>query len=75
MTVDQTGDDGLALQIDDAGSRCGMRGHCRILADGDDPLAGDGDRLGDRKMGVDRDDFGVLKDEVGSLRGGKCRRR
>jgi len=75
MTVDQAGDDGLALQIDDAGRRCGMRRHCRILADGDDPLAGDGDRLGDRKMGVDRDDFGVLKDEVGSLRGGKCRRR
>jgi hypothetical protein len=47
-TVDQTGDDGLALQIDDAGGRCGVRHHCRILADGDDPLAGDGDRLGDR---------------------------
>src|SRR5262249_3345443 len=34
MTVDQTGDDGLALQINDAGGWCGMRRHCRILADG-----------------------------------------
>jgi hypothetical protein len=67
MTVDQTGDDRLALQIDDAGGRCGVRRHCRILADGDDPLAGDGDRLGDRKIRVDRDDFGVLENEVGML--------
>jgi hypothetical protein len=65
--VDQTGDDGVALQIDDAGGRCGVRHHCRILADGDDPLAGDGDRLGDRKIRVDRDDFGVLENEVGRL--------
>src|ERR1700730_1440521 len=68
MTVDQTGDDGLALQIDDAGGRCRMRAHCRILADGDDPLAGDGDRLGDRRISVDRDDFGVLENEVGRSR-------
>jgi hypothetical protein len=46
-----------------------MRRHCRVLADGDDPLAGDGDRLGDRKIGVDRDDFGVLENEVGRSSG------
>ena len=69
MTVDQAGDDGLALQIDDAGRRCGMRRHCRILADGDDPLAGDIDGLANRKIGVDRDDFGVLENELGRLRG------
>src|SRR5262249_5796617 len=61
MTVDQTGDDGLALQINDAGGWCGMRRHCRILADNDDPLATNGNRLGDRKIGIDRDDFGVLE--------------
>jgi len=68
MTVDQTGDDGLALQINDAGGWCGMRRHCRILADGDDPLATNGNRLGDRKIGIDRDDFGVLENDVGRLR-------
>jgi hypothetical protein len=67
MTVDQTGDDGLALQINDASGWCCMRRHCRILADGDDPLAGDGNRLGDQKIGVDRNDFGVLENEVGGL--------
>jgi hypothetical protein len=37
-----------------------MRRHCRILADRDDPLAGNRDRLGDGKIRVDRDDFGIL---------------
>src|SRR5262249_56121368 len=67
MTIDQTGDDALALEIDDASSRCGMRRHCRIITDGEDPLAGDGDRLADREIGVDRDDLGVLENEVGRL--------
>jgi hypothetical protein len=45
-----------------------MRRHCRILADGDDPLATNGNRPGDRKIGIDRDDFGVLENDVGRLR-------
>ena len=36
--------------------------------DGDDPLATNGNRLGDRKIGIDRDDFGVLENDVGRLR-------
>jgi hypothetical protein len=52
-----------------------MGRHCRILADGDDPLAGDSDGPGDRRIGVDRDDFGVLENEVGRLSSWNWRRR
>ena len=41
-----------------------MRRHGGIRADGNDPIAGDGDRLRYRESGIDRYDLAVLENDV-----------
>ena len=46
-----------------------MSGHRRIGADGDDSIAGDGDRLGTGEGGIDGDDVAILEDEISPSEG------
>jgi hypothetical protein len=36
-----------------------------ILANGENPLSSNGNGIGDREAGIDRDYFGVLENQVG----------
>jgi hypothetical protein len=62
-------------QVDHAAVRTDAVGHVARRADGDDPLAPDGDRLRDRPPGVDRVDVAAGEDEVGGAAGGGHRPR
>src|SRR5256885_6206259 len=68
VIVDQPGDDGPLPEIDRLRAGAFQLEHVRVLADGDDALSLDRDRLRDREAIVDGDDLAVEEDDV--LRGG-----
>ena len=75
VAIVQARNDGPAVEIAHAGRGRGVRGHARIGADRNDPIASNRDRLRERRLAVDRDDLAVLEDEVSrtcgrGLRGG-----
>ena len=76
MRIDQPRQHRLALQIDLPGLRTGQSAHLVVAAHGHDPIATNGDRLGEAEHGLDGDDLAVVQDEVrgrGS-RGGRLSR-
>ena len=70
MRIDQSRQDGLALQIDLPRLRAGQAQDRVVSAHGHDPVAADGHRLGEAELIVDRHDLAVVQDDVRG-RGGR----
>ncbi len=72
MGIDQTGDHGAAMEVDDFGARA-SGGFCVVVgANSDDASVPDGEGLGDGVIGIDGEDLAVDEDRVSGLgkRGG-----
>jgi len=67
VAIDQSWDDRLALEIENPCPRRGVRRHGYIRSNRRNPLAGNRDCLGNREPGINRNDFGVLENEVSGL--------
>jgi hypothetical protein len=65
VTIDQSRYDRLTLEIENTCPWRGVRRHGRIRANGQNPVPGSSDSLGNREPGINRDDFGVLENQVG----------
>ena len=65
VRVDETGQDELAAKIDDVGRRPDQLLHVSIIANGEDGVAGKGDRLLDGAVGIGRVDLAVVQHDVG----------
>src|SRR5262249_36897215 len=65
VRIDEAGQDGLALGVDDACLVALVGEDGLVVADGDDLAGSDGG--GGGGPGVEGDDFGVVDDEVGGL--------
>ena len=65
MGLDQSGNDGLSMRIDDASAGADARADVGVGAHGDEHAVLDRDGPGGPKRGVDRQDIAVENDEVG----------
>ena len=78
VVVDEPGDDRAAAQIEAPGRGSGERGDVAVTPNGDNALAADRDRGGNREATVDGDDLAVRENDVCGLRLGSrhhdCRR-
>src|SRR6185369_6458832 len=63
VTVDQPRNNGLAFEVETFGRGIRLRQQFVAVADGEDTIAADSDRLGDSIPGVKRDDFCVMQDQ------------
>jgi hypothetical protein len=66
VRVDEAGDHGLTAEIDPPSVRAREPLDVGVRAHRDQPIAPDGDRLGDREFVVYRDDLAVGQHEVGN---------
>ena len=65
VVIDETGNHGLAAQIDALRVRSRKPGDVLIRTDGDDAISADRDRLSDRETVIDGNDLSVGQDHVG----------
>ncbi len=69
MTVVEAGENEATAELHHAGLRADEAGDLAVGADEDDPVAGDGDRLGPAASGIHGVDLTVPEDEVGRKAG------
>jgi len=65
VTIDQYRYDRLTLEIENTCPWRDVRRHGRIRANGQNPFPGNCDSLGNRELGINLDDLGVLENQVG----------
>ena len=70
VPLDEPGDRELSLQVDDLRVRTDVALDVGRAANGGDPVAGDGDRLGLGLRGLDGHNLAVEQDHVGGHAGG-----
>ena len=75
VSLDEAGDGGHAVEVDDLGAGADPFGGVGVAAHAGDGFAADGERLDDGSGGAHGDDLAVAEDEVGGLPEGGRRRQ